>query len=66
MQPRDYILYQLKKMERNLDRVPTQEEFTTVVRRYWIEKEYGTYNNLLKVAGFETNKENVGRKKKGA
>ena len=60
-----YILYQLKKMYRELGNcVPTQDEFTRVISRYWIKKEFGTYNNLLIEAGFEPNKEGVGRKKK--
>ena len=59
----DYIVYQLKKMERSLFRTPLQDEFTQVVPRHYIEKNFKTYNNLLKHVGFELNKENVGRKK---
>lgn len=64
MTEKAYILYQLEKMERNLDRVPLQDEFTKVVGIHYIKKWFGTYNGLLKEAGYETNKENVGRKKK--
>lgn len=63
MQEKDYIRYQLKKMARELDRTPTQDEFTTIIRRYWIEKCFGTYNKLLQDVGLETNKSGVGRKK---
>lgn len=65
MTNKSYIIYQLNKMADNLGRVPTQEEFTTIVPRYYIREEFGTYNELLTSAGLEPNKTGVGRKKKG-
>lgn len=59
----DYIVYQLNKMARKLDRTPLQTEFEQVVSRYYIEKNFGTYNELLTEVGLEINKANVGRKK---
>jgi hypothetical protein len=59
----EYIVYQLNKMARKLDRTPLQNEFEKVVSRHYIEKNFGTYNELLKEVGLEPNKENVGRKK---
>jgi hypothetical protein len=64
MQPKAYIQYQLKRMAKDLQRVPTIEEFTTVVKRYWIDKEFGSYNKLLESVGMKPNKEGVGRKPK--
>ena len=63
MQEKEYIQYQLKKMARAMDRTPTQEEFTSIVRRYWVKKCFGTYNNLLESVGLEPNKVGVGREK---
>lgn len=59
----EYIVYQLKKMERTLCRTPLQDEFTQVVPRHYIEKNFKTYNNLLRHVGFEINKDGVGRKR---
>ena len=64
MQPKAYIQYQLKRMAKELQRVPTIDEFTTIVKRYWITKEFGTYNNLLESCGYKPNKDGVGRKPK--
>lgn len=64
MQEKEYIQYQLKKMARNMDRTPTLEEFSAVVRRYWVDKYFGTYNNLLQSVGLEANKVGVGKKKR--
>ena len=50
-------------MERDLCRTPLQDEFTRVVPRYYIERNFKTYNNLLKHVGFEVNKDGVGRKR---
>ena len=59
----EYIAYQLKKMERQLDRTPLFEEFVKIVPRHYIDKNFKTYNNLLKHVGLEVNKDGVGRKK---
>ena len=64
MSEKAYIAYQLKKLVEQLDRVPLQEEFCKLIPRWYIQKNFGTYNNLLKYCDLETNKENVGRKKK--
>ena len=64
MQPKEYVKYQLEKMAKELKRVPTFEEFTVVVTRYWIDKEFGSYNKLLDSCGMKPNKEGVGRKPK--
>ena len=64
MTEKAYILYQVKKMAKQLDRTPLQDEFTKIVSRHYIEKWFGTYNKLLAEAGIEINKDNVGRKKK--
>ena len=64
MQPKAYIEYQLHRMAKELKRVPTIEEFTVVVKRYWIDKEFGSYNKLLDACGMKPNKEGVGRKPK--
>ena len=61
---KSYIIYQLEKMANNLDRTPLHTEFTKIVPHHYIEKHFGTYNKLLEHVGLETNKENVGRKRK--
>lgn len=63
MTERTYLIYQIKKMADDLGRAPLQDEFCMKFKRYYVIKYFGTYNELLKVAGLETNKENVGRKK---
>jgi hypothetical protein len=50
-------------MDEELGRTPLQNEFCAKIPRYYVVKGFGTYNNLLKAAGLETNKEGVGRKK---
>lgn len=61
---KEYLAYQLKKLAEKLGRTPLQEEFFTVIPRYYTIKCYGTYNKLLEYVGLDPNKENVGRKKK--
>ena len=61
---KEYLAYQLKKLAEKLGRTPLQDEFFTVIPRYYTIKCYGTYNKLLEYVGLDPNKENVGRKKK--
>ncbi len=63
MSERSYLIYQVRKMAEELGRVPLQDEFCEHVGRHYIKKHFGTFNNLLRIAGLEPNKENVGRKK---
>ena len=61
---KEYLAYQLRKLAEKLGRTPLQEEFFSVIPRYYTIKCYGTYNKLLEYVGLDPNKENVGRKKK--
>ena len=63
MNEKQYVIYQLNKMIEELGRVPTQKEFCTKVNRWYIQKHFGTYNNLLKSLHFVPNKDGVGRKR---
>lgn len=63
MSEREYLIHQVKKMDEELGRTPLQNEFCAKIPRYYVVKGFGTYNNLLKAAGLETNKEGVGRKR---
>lgn len=64
MSEKNYLIHQVRKMKEELDRTPLQNEFCSKVPRYYIKRYFGTYNQLLKAAGLETNKEGVGRRKK--
>ena len=59
------ILRAVKRMAKDLRRTPTQTEFEEEVGRHYFRRYFGSYNNLLKVAELEPNKEGVGRKKNG-
>lgn len=48
------LICKLKELAKELDRVPTRAAFTKVVPAYQLEKQFGTYADLLKAAGLET------------
>ena len=63
MTEKGYLIYQVRKLNDELGRTPTQDEYCQRISRYYIMKHFGTYNRLLEEAGLEINKENVGRRK---